>query len=357
MEYGNYGYRDQETGESWQSYRTGMHEEVPLRHWHQNDPGVVPNLLQTGAGSPTGILVYEGDLLPERFHNQMIHADAGPNVIRAYPTQPDGAGYKATVDNIIQGKDPWFRPADVCVAPDGSLFVADWYDPGVGGHQVGDLQQGRVYRLAPDQQYQVPEFDLSTPAGAIVALKNPNLSVRYQAWQQLHDWGTEAEPALVKMAASDTPRYRARALWLLTKLDQGEQYVQQALQDENTDIRVAGIRMARQRQNDIMPVLTAMAKDISPQVRREVAIALRYLDTPEANQLWAGLAAQHDGQDRWYLEALGIGADEHAEERFKAWVAQMGDDLGYPSRARYSVALTFRRNDTAVSRTYSKLIF
>ena len=173
MEYGNYGYRDQETGENWRSYRTGMEEEIPRRHWHLNDPGVVPNLLQTGAGSPTGILVYEGNLLPERFQNQIIHADAGPNVVRAYPVENEGAGYSATMDNLVKGKDQWFRPADVCVAPDGSLFIADWYDPGVGGHQVGDLQQGRIYRLAPEPRYELPSFDLSTPAGGGGSTKKP----------------------------------------------------------------------------------------------------------------------------------------------------------------------------------------
>ena len=44
--------------------------EIPLRHWHLNDPGVVPNLLHTGAGSPTGICVYEGDAAAEVFRNQ-----------------------------------------------------------------------------------------------------------------------------------------------------------------------------------------------------------------------------------------------------------------------------------------------
>ena len=327
MEYGNYGYRDQETGENWRSYRTGMEEEIPRRHWHLNDPGVVPNLLQTGAGSPTGILVYEGNLLPERFQNQIIHADAGPNVVRAYPVENEGAGYSATMDNLVKGKDQWFRPADVCVAPDGSLFIADWYDPGVGGHQVGDLQQGRIYRLAPEPRYELPSFDLSTPAGAVEALKNPNLSARYQAWQKLHAWGVEAEPVLAEMAKSDNPRYRARALWLLSKMDEkGEQYVQQALQDEDANLRIAGIRMARQRGEDTMPVLTKMKEDDSPQVRREVAIALRYREGAAADQLWAELAAQHDGQDRWYLEALGIGADEYPESRFQAWIDRVGDD-------------------------------
>jgi putative membrane-bound dehydrogenase-like protein len=93
--YGNYGYRDEITGAGWRARRTNLEEEIPLQHWHLNDPGVVPNLLQTGAGSPTGILVYEGRLLPERFWDQKIHADAGPNVVRSYPVTKEGAGYKA----------------------------------------------------------------------------------------------------------------------------------------------------------------------------------------------------------------------------------------------------------------------
>ena len=64
LEGGNYGFLDERTGEGWRKSRSGMHEDVSLRHWHLNDPGVVPNVLQTGAGAPAGITVYEGDLLP-----------------------------------------------------------------------------------------------------------------------------------------------------------------------------------------------------------------------------------------------------------------------------------------------------
>ncbi|MEL0119342.1 MAG: PVC-type heme-binding CxxCH protein, partial [Opitutae bacterium] len=93
MEFGNYGYRDEFTGRGWRDKRSNIEKEVPLRHWHLNDPGVVPNLLQTGAGSPTGIISYEGKLLPKVFHSQVIHCDAGPSVVRAYPVEDDGAGY------------------------------------------------------------------------------------------------------------------------------------------------------------------------------------------------------------------------------------------------------------------------
>src|ERR1051326_3064146 len=231
MEHGNFGYTDEFTGAGWSQKRTNWESEIPLRHWHQNDPGVVPNLLNTGAGSPTGILVYEGNLLPEVFRNQVIHADAGPNVVRAYVATPDGAGYKAQIVNIIEGGDKWFRPSDVCVAPDGSLFVADWYDPGVGGHAMGDNKwgsiRGRIFRLAPPGvKYTVPKFDVTTAAGGAAALTSPNLARRSLAWNALHEMQGSAEQELVKLWKSGNQRFRARALQLLSRINgRAEHYV------------------------------------------------------------------------------------------------------------------------------------
>ena len=71
--------------------------------------------------------IYEGRLLPKRFWDQVIHCDAGPNIVRAYPVEQTGAGYAAREEMVLEGtRDKWFRPADVCVGPDGSLFVTDW---------------------------------------------------------------------------------------------------------------------------------------------------------------------------------------------------------------------------------------
>ncbi|RDC61683.1 PVC-type heme-binding CxxCH protein [Adhaeribacter pallidiroseus] len=331
MPYGNYGYQDQITGASWQSPRTNLEEEIPLRHWHLNDPGVVPNLLQTGAGSPTGMVLYEGNLLPSQFQGQMIHSDAGPNVVRAYPVQNDGAGYKAEIVNILKTKeDKWFRPSDVAIAPDGSLLVADWYDPGVGGHQVGDLAKGRIFRIAPPgTAYTVPKLDLSTPTSAAEALKSPNLATRYLAYEKLQGWGKKSEKVLAKMFKSDSnPRFRARAFWLLSKLDKkGKKYIDAAVNDADANIRMAGLRAAEELKMNTIPILTKLAQDPSPQVRREVAVNLRFNKSPEAAQIWTTLANQYDGQDRWYLEALGIGADLHWDTFLAAWQKQSNRDL------------------------------
>ena len=313
MEYGNYGYKDELTGAGWQTPRTNMEEEIPDRHWHLNDPGVVPNLLQTGAGSPTGILIYEGNMLPERFVNQLIHCDAGPNVVRSYAVTDDGAGYKAEINNILNGtRDQWFRPSDVCVAPDGSLIVADWYDPGVGGHRQGDVERGRLFRVSmPGQKYTVPEHDFSTVEGAAAALKSANNATRYLAFQRLKESGTAAEVVLAKVFKSDpNPRFRSRALWLLGQIEGNTQkYVDLAIADKDKDIRIAGIRLARRAGLEVIPVVEKLVKDKSPQVRRESAIALRHSKSDKKTALWAKLAVQHTAADRWHLEALGIGAE------------------------------------------------
>jgi putative membrane-bound dehydrogenase-like protein len=325
MEFGNYGYRDEITGAGWQSPRTNIETEIPLRHWHLNDPGVVPNLLQTGAGSPTGILVYEGTLLPRIFHNQVIHCDAGPNVVRSYPVKKDGAGYTAEVVNILLGaRDNWFRPSDVCVAPDGSLLVADWYDPGVGGHRMGDADRGRLFRLAPPKTpYTVPKVDVSTIDGSIAALKSPNEATRYLAWTALHAQGDKAEAALTKVFESDAnPRVRARALWLLGKIDgKGPLAVTKAIGDADANIRITGLRLARELRDklDLTPILQTLVKDPAVEVRRDCAVALNQYSSAKHAEFWATLASQHDGKDRWYLEALGIGAYNNWDACIRAW--------------------------------------
>jgi hypothetical protein len=359
MEYGNFGYSDEATGAGWpvgwqKAKAKGAPEDEKVAYeWHQHDPGVVPNLLNTGAGSPTGMLVNEGSLSPRLCEGYIIHCDAGPRVVRAYSIEPDGAGYKAQITNILTTGDSWFRPSDVCAAPDGSLFVADWNDSGVGGHYMADQKlaamTGRIYRIAPPgKQLSVRKLELTTPRGCIEALASPNLSTRYLAWTRLRALDGKAENDLKKSSEGKDPRMRARALQLLARIQgKANQYIGTALKDSNPNIRICGLRIARELKMDVTPLVKMLVQDSSAQVRRDCAIALRHNHSPEASKLWATLAAQHDGTDRWYLEALGIGADKQWDAFLDAWLAQAGDkwntpagrDIVWRSRAKKTAGL------------------
>ena len=111
---GNYGYHPRNRGD---------------HHWHEDQPGIVHKAIRTGFGSPTGICFYEGTLLPKKYQGQLLHCDAGPREVRCFHIKPNGAGYDLEKENLITSTDNWFRASDVCVAPDGSVLIADWYDP------------------------------------------------------------------------------------------------------------------------------------------------------------------------------------------------------------------------------------
>ncbi len=324
MDYGNYGFKDEMTRTDWRTRRINMEDSIPLRHWHLNDPGVVPNLLQTYAGSPTGILVYEGKLLPKEYQNQVIHADAGPNIIRAYPVKESASGFSAEIINLMDGnkRDNWFRPSDVTVAPDGSIFISDWYDPGVGGHAMGDLDKGRVYRLAPKGvKYKMKKPDYSSVESLIELLQNPNRATHFKAYMALKEMGSKAEAKLKQLYAGDDSRMKARAFWLLTKLPNGQEYIADAAKDDNQDIRVASVRASRINSTNSEKFLLPLAADVSPQVRREVALAIRYKEMPT---VWEMLAKNYKSGDRWYLEALGIAAEGFWDSYLTAYLEKAG---------------------------------
>jgi putative membrane-bound dehydrogenase-like protein len=350
MPHGNYGYTDELTGAGWRAPRTNMEDSIPFKHWHLNDPGVVPNLLQTGAGSPTGMIFYEGDLLPETFRNQIIHCDAGPNVVRSYITTKDGAGYKATITNLVKGvNDQWFRPSDVCAAPDGSIFIADWYDPGVGGHEAGDQTKGRIYRVAPPKTpYKIAESDLSSVASALKGLQSPNQATRYLAYVTLRKFGNEAVPDLENLFnTSPNPVMKARAFWLLINTQNAKKYIDIAAKDTNPNIRIIAIRGANLINNATIETIKSLIKDPDAQVRRECILALRNNKAPEAASLWAQLAMQHTGADRWYLEALGIASDSQSQSYFAEYLmlnknpmaTSAGKDVVWRTRSPESLPL------------------
>ena len=314
----NYGYRGP-LNKTWLEDRG--------THWHQELPGVMPNLLRLGAGSPCGLLVYEGTLLPAKYRGQVFHAEAGKRILAMYSISNEGAGYRAVSEDVLNtGADTWSRPSDAAVAPDGAVFVADWYDPGVGGHNMGDMEgnRGRIYRLAPTgNRPTVPALDLTSDAGLTAALSSANPTRQYLAYQAIKAKGAAGAPVLQAMWKQGDPIVRARALWMLGTLGaDGQRAIQEAMKDQDPRFRILALRVARLSGADMLATARPLVRDGSPQVRREIALMLQDPTTmlpaylypkqvePPAEWLEAmtGLIAQYDGSDRWYLESLAIAA-------------------------------------------------
>jgi putative membrane-bound dehydrogenase-like protein len=300
------------------------------RHWGEEVPGNVPKLVGTGNGSPCGIMVYEGDLLPKEYSGSVLEVDAGTRQVNFFPITRKGAAFRTEYKVFLTSDDPWFRPVDATAAPDGSVFVADWYDAGVGGHAFKDQTTGRIYRVTPKgADPKAPEYDFGSVAGLIEALKSPNIAARDAAFRGLIARGAKASPEVGDLAVHGTnPVHRARALWVWHAIE-GEAIaliaLTQLLDGGDPRIREQAVRMLGRdcRENghveytrpdakqppaalSALDVLLSVVHDPDAGVRRELILALRNLPTDQVGQALKTLAARWDGQDRWYLEALGL---------------------------------------------------
>ncbi len=213
------------------------------RHWGEDVPGNVPKLVGTGNGSPCGIMVYDGSLLPGDYQGGIFEADAGTRQINFFPITRKGAAFRTEYKVLLGSDDPWFRPVDMTAAPDGSVFVADWYDAGVGGHAFRDQTTGRIYRVAPKgHKPQTVKPDFATIDGLIAALKSPVVATADVARRLLIERGDEAKEALKTLYEKGKPAQRARALWVRYAIE-GDSVPLAALKDHDPQIREQAVRM------------------------------------------------------------------------------------------------------------------
>ena len=295
---GNYGYGPRGAGQT---------------HWHEEQPGIVHKTLRTGFGSPTGITFYEGSLLPKKYQGHLLHCDAGPREVRAFIRKPKGAGYELDKEVLLTSTDNWFRPSDVCVGPDGSAFVADWYDPGVGGHGMGDWTRGRIYRLTPKGHvgYKVPEVKLDTTEGVLAALASPCQATRAVAINRLASTPlNEVVPVLQAGSIQREDAILAARSWLQGAVAQGrtEDYltIRRGIWEGEVEEQFLQL-FVRSRGYNKLPFLgVAQIEKTSVVARREHALHLRNIELSVAAPLFYSIAKGYDGKDIFYRAALNI---------------------------------------------------
>ena len=229
-----------------------------------------------------------------------------------------------------------FRPSDIAVGPDGALYVSDWIDARVGGHQdLDDTLSGAIYRIAPKGFVsKVPAFDAATIDGLITALRSPAVNVRAIGFEGLKARGAAAVNAVAALLNDPSPYMRGRAIYLLYQLGpEGRQRAGAPESHTDPALRIAAYRAMRRAGLDVMPVAARLARDADPGVRREVALSMRDQPAATALDILVDIARGFDGQDRSYLEALGTGAtgkEPALYERLRRELGVKDDPIAWP---------------------------
>jgi putative membrane-bound dehydrogenase-like protein len=205
-------------------YIKGFSKHGPLHNAHAYGYfDHVPYKNFKGGHVTCGGIVYQGDAYPSEYQDQYIAGNLLSNALYWHKLTPKGASFEAEHGgDFLIANDTWFRPIDCFTGPDGSIFVADWYDKRAAHLDPidnWDKTNGRIYKIEFKGTKQLEPFDLSkkTSAELLELLKHPNKWWRNEARRLLAEKGADKQTieALKKWAVEEKGVLALEALWVL----------------------------------------------------------------------------------------------------------------------------------------------
>ena len=190
--------------------------------------------------------------------------------------------------DFLYSEDPWFRPVDLQLGPDGAMYVADFYNRIIGHYEVPlthpgrDRLSGRIWRITYGGK-SVEPFDLSKldTAKLISELASPNITHRMLAMNELVDQraGTAVGPLKKLLSGKQATTFqKIHGLWVLQRLGGlDEKLLLAAAADRDRAVRVHAMRILSETpewKTSFEKAAVAGLKDSDPYVQRAAGDAL-----------------------------------------------------------------------------------
>ncbi|MFK7770087.1 MAG: PVC-type heme-binding CxxCH protein [Mariniblastus sp.] len=230
----------------------------------------------------------------ENWVGNLVTNDFRGNRINRFQLSPQGSGYVSKqLPDLLSSKHRAFRPVDVKMAPDGSLFVADWYNPIINHGEVDfrdsrrDYKHGRIWRVTNKGNLLSEKVDF----------ENAELDELFELTNTSSHWNQvqarielkRRDPSEVQkrlaaiMANSPTPTVLLNAIWTSEAIGRPNmKAIETALASSDHRLRAAAVRVLSNHQSDELhqKLVKSMAKDSHPQVRLEFINAWRRVCPP-----------------------------------------------------------------------------
>ncbi len=238
--------------------------------------------------------------------------------IKQHGMLDDGTGYTTKYrQDLVVSEDGNFRPVDLEVAPDGSLYVIDWHNPLIGHMQHNardphrDHSHGRIYRITyPDRPLVKPAkiYNAKLPQ-LLENLKLAEYRSRYRTRREIRGRDSKVVlPAINKWVAdldNTDPGYEHQlleALWVTWGMNQLNQpLLRKLLQAQDYRVRAAAVNVLKyngHQVKDQVALLKKAAMDEEGRVRVGAITAASWLDK-ESGLSILGQVSEENAKDSW----------------------------------------------------------
>lgn len=273
--------------------------DIDFPHKH----GRPPKVYDQRTRPCSGVEILSSSHFPEDHRgNLLVNNVIGFQGILQYRVQDKGSSFGATeIEPIVSSTDPNFRPADVEVAPDGTIYFTDWQNPIIGHMQHNlrdpsrDQEHGRVYRVRYEGRDLVKAPVIAgAPINSLLdILKHPDDRIRYRARIELGGRPTGEVIAACQAwlkgldpKDAEIEHHRLEALWLhqnhnVVNVD----LLHAVLASPESRARAAAIRVLaywHDRVPDALDLLAKQVVDEEPRVRLQAIWALSFFHGEQA---------------------------------------------------------------------------
>lgn len=319
----------------------------------------VPNVMDHLHGSTAigGIAQYNAPDFPLAYRGNTFGGNVMTGRINRNSLIKTGGGFTAQEEpDLLIAGDPWFRPVDLQVGPDGALYVADFYNRIIGHYEVGldhpgrDRHRGRVWKISAvetdlrrddhlaDESRKAPAAggdpaeDRSDSIAALLEdLGSNHQTVRLTATDVLTDSpvGAIRQPLLDLLKQPENTQQRIHAMWVLHRHGQlPADAIVQATRADDELLRIHGFGLLSAREQAI-PELARLVKsglqDSSLQVRRVAAHAAARHPQPEIVPSLLNAIEQAGDEATFLKHSLRIAARNHLQNA--DWFAEAVKNL------------------------------